>query len=96
MDRLRYIKIVKSLIDNGKLYSLKATVNLNDDQCSLTLSIPVPSEGGESSKNGKFRTKSFTLAQSSEVIISILCMEIPYTISDLLCAIELPVFYQVC
>lgn len=75
----------KLLIAAGKLFYLTAVVDLVDLERSLVLSLP-----------GFYKSKSFSLAQASEFIISILCREIPYNISDLLCIIELPVFYKVC
>lgn len=84
-EKIIDLKEVKLLIVAQKLFYLTAVVDLLNLENSLVLNVP-----------GFYKNKSFSLAQSSEFIISILCREIPYIISDLLCIIKLPVFYKVC
>ncbi|KAI1729925.1 NEMP family domain-containing protein [Ditylenchus destructor] len=74
---------VERLLTAQKIYAIKAIVNLENPKEALILEVP-----------GFSKPNVFTLAQSGEAIISILCKEIPYVISDLLCIIIKRVFYK--
>lgn len=78
---------VEKLLAKKSVSAIKAKINLDDPNEALVLEMPGLFPVG--------RTNKFTLAQSSEAIISILCKEIPYVISDLLSVISKSVFHKV-
>lgn len=78
---------MRKLIEMGKLLRLTAHIDLENVEKALKLTIPGIKD---------FTETIFNLSQSSDFIISILCSEIPYIISDLLSVLPIPVFYKGC
>lgn len=77
----------QKLIETGKLFNLKAIIDLENVEKALKLTVPGINDSKET---------IFNLSQSSEIIICILCSEIPFVISDLLNVLTVPVFYKGC